>query len=216
MFGDSIAQMWLPDVEAYANAHGYAVYPVSHTGCPPQEWATGPNVDPVGLALVYRAAVDRVKAIHPAILIAGVFYNADNVTLTDVGPVLENLGSFLSTVHTSTNHLVVLGNAPDEPEEPVDYLLRAGATMKKCSWTETSTRSGSTRRSPLWSAATADSSTPPLGSATGLSAPWFIGDTVVRVDLDHITIIYAEQLARLFGAALTRLPSSGGAKRRAG
>jgi peptidoglycan/LPS O-acetylase OafA/YrhL len=215
MLGDSIAQMWLPDVEAYANAHGYAVYPVIHTGCPPEEWATGPDVNPVCVAW-YNAAVRRVEAIHPAILIAGVFYNADDVTLTDVAPLLADLGTFLSTARRSTNHLVVLGNAPDEPEEPVDCLLRAGATMKKCSWTETSNQVG------------VNTSVASIARSYGGfidTTPWFcyrlecpmvIGDSVVRVDLDHITITYAQQLSQLFGGALARLLSSGGAKPRSG
>jgi peptidoglycan/LPS O-acetylase OafA/YrhL len=214
VFGDSHAQMWLPDIVSFAQHEGYQVRPIVKLSCSSVAWA-GAGSDGECRAW-YKWAVAQVRAMRPSLLILATHYSdvADSPNLSAQN--LTNLGQFYSSVHSSTRQLVVLGDAPGQSggNEPLDCLQRSHATLMSCSSPETQTQ--------LSVDATVSSEAAAVGAFLD-TTPWFcynlacpmvVGHTVVYTDTNHITTTYAEQLAPLFQVTLHRLILDGAASTR--
>jgi peptidoglycan/LPS O-acetylase OafA/YrhL len=205
VFGDSHAQMWLPDIVSFAQHEGYEVRPLVKLSCSSVAWAgAGSSSD---CRAWYKWAVAQVRAIRPSLLILATHYSdvSDSPGLTAQN--LTHLGNFYSSVHSSTRQLVVLGDGPGQTagHEPIDCLERSHATMMSCSSPETQTQ--------LSTDASVSSQAADFGAFLDttpwfcykLSCPMVVGHTVVYTDSNHITTTYAEQLAPLFQVTLHRL-----------
>jgi peptidoglycan/LPS O-acetylase OafA/YrhL len=214
VFGDSHAQMWLPDIVSFAQHEGYALRPIIKLSCGSVAWA-GPDSSSSCRAW-YKWAVAQVNAIRPSLLILATHYSdvSDSPSLSAQN--VANMGSFYSSVHSSTKQLVVLGDAPGQTggQEPIDCLQRSHATMMSCSSSELPTQ--------LTVAANVSSVAVHFGAFLD-TTPWFcynrscpmiVGHTVVYTDINHITTTYADQLAPLFRVTLHRLLAEGAASTR--
>jgi hypothetical protein len=206
--------MWLPDIVSFAQHEGYEVRPIAKLSCSSVAWAgAGSNS---GCRAWYKWAVAQVRAIHPSLLILATHYSdvSDSPDLSAQN--LTNLGNFYSSVHSSTQELVVLGDAPGQSggNEPIDCLQRSHATMMSCSSTETQTQ--------LSTDASVSSEAADFGAfldttpwfCDNLSCPMVVGHTVVYTDTNHMTTTYAQQLAPLFEVTLHRLILDGAASTR--
>lgn len=200
VFGDSHANMWMPAIISFAQREGYDVRAIMKSGCMAISWAGS-------CGTWYRWGVSQVRALRPALLIVGTHYNSGEV---DRQASVQAMSAFSAAVRSSVGRIVVIGDPPEQEQEPTDCLLSSHATMQRCSHKE-----------ELWQTnvtAGVESATEAFGVFLD-TVPWLcyqgvcpmvVGHTVVNLNRGHITARYAEELAPLFTSALARLLAGGG------
>jgi len=189
-----------------AQKDSWTVVALTKSGCTPDRWAKPPPypepTTPSGseCRAWYRWSLQQVRTLDPYVFLAT---GADRA---DGGPrsaaAAAGFGSLVTSVKRSATKVVVLGDAPQRSQEPVDCLLGQGATMKTCtdSWT--------------WQTSAAKAvaaNVKPHGARFIDTTRWFcyqtlcplvVGRTIAYADSGHITKTYAQQLSGVFSAAL--------------
>ncbi len=190
VFGDSHAREWMPAILLAASQDGWRVVPLIELGCGPSRYA--------GVCNSYLMwAVQQVRTLHPdAVLIGGqLMSGTPEVKQASVAGV----STLISAVTPFTKNVVLIGDPPDQGQQPVDCLLAHDATLGTC----TRTLSGD-QISVYKQAARAAHD---RGAAFIDTIHWFcfqgrcpmvIAGTVTYRDNDHISKTYALELREVF------------------
>jgi peptidoglycan/LPS O-acetylase OafA/YrhL len=200
LFGDSHAMHWFPAIDAWAKGQKLALVPLVRSGCPPVDapMAGGTEHMRSTCARWRKAALDRIAALHPLLVIASgstavpILVDGEipaprreGASSAWVGPV----GEMLIELRDRSQATVFLGDVP-----------RAGFSVPDCLAVH--------RWAPEVCALPADAASPPaLGAAEAAAADlagvpfidptawlcpdgrctWMAGDRVGWVDEHHIT-----------------------------
>lgn len=205
LMGDSHAQMIMPAVLALAQSERWSVHPLGKSACVPLEWWHIQSTTPDCRAW-YSWALREVRSIHPAVTIFAASFNGLSTAPSQAA---VGLTSMLKSITARTGKALVLGDVPNNPAQPVDCLLAEGATLRKCSFSESPAQ---VDLNSVLSDATAS-----VGGSYIDTTPWFcfentcpmvVGHTIVYVNPGHITQTYAAELAPAFKAAFDQAVTS--------
>ena len=197
LMGDSHAYMWLPAVLEMAWHDHLAVVPLLRLGCTPSNWPTGHGHG--RCADWYRWAVGRIRHLHPnTVLLGG---SIDQTQSPAVASEVAGVVGAARQLH-GLGRVVVVGDPEGLDVNPVDCLLRTNATMGTCAatWPASALRGydhvkQGVRRLGI-----------PFLATRGFVSyqreyPAVIGNTIVWLDSNHMTYLYAAQVAGAFRAA---------------
>ena len=208
VFGDSHAQMWMPDILLMAQHDGWSVTPLVKSGCVPSVWLGKGYPGTPGATISechswFQWAKGEAKTLHPqVVLMAGCCGGASGATLkaTKAG-----YSSVDAAVKHSAEQVILVADDDGVNKQPVDCLLAAHATMKTCTTTWRSERFAS------------NNSLAKLAKSRGFGyldtrgwfcdkfkCPFVVGHTVVYRDTGHITQGYARNLAVPFRNSFRR------------
>jgi peptidoglycan/LPS O-acetylase OafA/YrhL len=200
IMGDSHAEMWMPAVLALARQEGLAVVPVMKSGCSPPDW-TG-SVGTGDCHAWFRWATSQIAALRPqTTLIAGYYsYLGPN----DAKLLTNGLDAAITQLRKRSGRLVIIGDVPERDREPVDCLLRSGATPGGCS----------DNLNPIQSILTGIVGRVAQYDRIGFvdTTGWFcaqdrcplvIGNLIAYRDSDHVSQTYATALSGAFRAAVS-------------
>jgi peptidoglycan/LPS O-acetylase OafA/YrhL len=207
VMGDSFAQQWMPAILSMAQRDGWVVVPlVNGSGCAASTWR-GYAPRP-WCATWYRWAVGQAKALHPDVTLISGEWSSDSPPAAATGA-----ESLIASAKKFSRSVVVLGVAPLQDKQPVDCLLKRGATTKTCttiipsaeaSPNDTTIAAYAKRNhvpfvSPLgWFCAR------PAATSPAYWCPLVINRTITRFDVGHVTIEYAQELTSPFRGAFRR------------
>jgi len=200
LIGDSHAFMWLPSVLTMARQDGWAVVPLLRLGCTPGKWITQEGPD--ACRAWYRWALDRIRRLHPQVTLLGgsigeepsPYARAATEGVIQTARTLKALG-----------RVVVIGDPEGLATDPVACLRARNASMARCSTT--------------WPAASLEAydtvakATKQLGigflATRGFVCfervcPPVVGHTIVWVDNNHLTGLYAAAVAGAFRLGFVR------------
>jgi peptidoglycan/LPS O-acetylase OafA/YrhL len=202
VFGDSHMQMLMPAILGMAQRDGWVVVPIVKSACSPTFWTSQKGTS--DCHSWYRWAVAQVQTLHPAaLLITGAYSGEGATTETAAGNGLSNLAM---SVRRAAKNVVIVLDVPGENEEPVDCVLREGATRGSCSLDDSGDRA-------ITDGAVADTIRSTPGVRVIDPTPWFcsqqvcptvIGNTVAYTDSRHVSRTYATQLAAPFRTAFVK------------
>ncbi len=196
LFGDSHAQMWMPAILRLAERDGWVVVPLVKTRCIPRRWSEKSGE----CATWFRWAKRQATRLRPQVsLIIGSWARAF-APRRAVGPV----DALTVAMHKFSARVIVVGDAPGQPREPVDCLLERDATMKTCTsqppaaalQANAAIASNARRRgigfvdTEGWFCA--------RGSRKQLLCPLVVDRTIAYFDRAHITKTYALKLGAVF------------------
>ncbi len=200
VIGDSHAEMWIPALLAFAHRDGWDVVTLLKSACSPPLWTS--TIGPAECRSWFHWAVTAGAAVHADVtLIAGeyshFFAGPDAATL-------DGFRALVGAMKPAAKHVVLLGDAPQRNQQPVDCLLRAGATPVRCSDTLSSDESTQTTEvSQL-----AQSENVGFIDTTGWfcddsTCPLIMGNLVAYRDDNHITATYSTALGNVLRTALS-------------
>jgi peptidoglycan/LPS O-acetylase OafA/YrhL len=199
LIGDSHAQMWMPAILRLADQDGWAVRPVTKSGCAPVHWFVA-ELRIARCSAWLAWAVRQVASLRPAaVLVAGDFGDVSGRYGPEVG---DGLRALSTSLRRSAKHVVFITDQAPQTEQPVDCLLRPGADMARCSLRPTLDQA---------QAAVAIQAGAAAGGAGTIDAtrwlcangvcPMVIGHDIVYTDTNHLSSTYVLRLAGVFRAA---------------
>ena len=197
LMGDSHAYMWLPAVLEMAWHDHLAVVPLLRLGCTPANWPTGHGHG--RCADWYRWAVGRIKYLHPnTVLLGG---SIDQTQSPAVATEVAGMVGAARQLH-GLGRVVVVGDPEGLDVNPVDCLLRTNATMGTCAttWPASALRGYDHVRQGVTRLGIRFLATRGFVSYQR-EYPAVIGNTIVWLDSNHMTYLYAAQVAGAFRAA---------------
>lgn len=208
VFGDSHAQMWMPDVLLMAQHDGWSVTPLVKSGCVPSTWLGKgyPGTPTVTLNQChqwFQWAKSEAKTLHPqVVLMAGCCGGASGSTLTATKAGYSSLDA---AVKHSADQVILVADDDGINKQPVDCLLAAHATMKTCTTTWRPVRYASNNSLAKLAKTRGFGYLDTRGwFCDGFKCPFVVGHTVVYRDTGHITQGYARNLAVPFRNSFRR------------
>ena len=211
VIGDSIAESWIPAIEAGLTAHGWTVYGYARGQCPAAFFTVSdPTITPAGARScdLHHAGVASVLArLKPAMVILTSAENALSRVTGFSGHIAptQYQAAMIKTVRTVSapgRQVVILSPPPALPKALQDCDTQK-ATPAGCVGTITSEWHAQSSADRAAAQAThavyLDSS--PLFCASEY-CPAFIGTTPVMYDTEHMTKAYSETLAGPIATAL--------------
>jgi peptidoglycan/LPS O-acetylase OafA/YrhL len=200
LVGDSHAYMWLPAVLEMAWHDHLAVVPLLRLGCTPANWPAGHGNGKC--ADWFRWALGRIKRLHPNVVLLG--GSIDQTRGPAIATEVAGVVGAARELHRLVR-VVVIGDPEGVRFDPVDCLLRPGATMDTC--TTTWPASALVGYNQVKQRVTRHG----IGflATRGFVSyerqyPAVIGHTIVWLDGNHMTYLYSAQVAGAFRAAYFR------------
>ena len=197
LMGDSHAFMWVPAVLEMAWHDHLAVVPLLRLGCTPSNW---PPAHRSGrCAEWFRWAIGRIKHLHPsAVLLGG---SIDQMQTAAVGREVAGVVGAARELH-GLGRVVVIGDPEGLDFNPVDCLLKPGATMGTCTttWPASALRGYNHVKQGVTRLGIGFLATRGFVSYQR-EYPAVIGHTIVWLDGNHMTYLYSAQVAGAFRAA---------------
>jgi peptidoglycan/LPS O-acetylase OafA/YrhL len=199
VIGDSHAQMWMPAILRMADQDGWAVRPITKSGCAPAHWFV-PQLRIAACSAWLAWAGQQVASMRPsAVVIAGDFGDVSGSYGPAVG---DGLRGLMASLKRSAKHVVFITDHVPQTQQPVDCLLRSGATMAKCSVRPTVEQAQAAATIQAGAAAGGAGTIDTTGwlCADGI-CPMVIGHDIVYTDTNHLSSTYVLRLAQVFRAA---------------
>ena len=204
VFGDSHAQMWMPAIVSFARSDHWAVIPLVKSGCLPSRWVATDADPKAECRSWYRWAVQKARAIRPDLTLVTGSSNYPTIAEDPVlrGAEVGGFRYFMAAMKPFSKAIVVIGDPPSLPQDPVDCLLTHGATMAHCSTTMTQAQ---------WSQYSEIARLARHNGGFLDTLGWFcfrnrcptvVGNTITRADPGHVTQTYALKVARPFAVEL--------------
>lgn len=202
VFGDSHALMWVPAVASFGRLDGYDVRPLLKYGCTPGTWTGRTRTSECNVW--YKWATSQIRALHPSLVVVTGLYDTSNAESAEPA-VVDNLAAFSNAVRSRSRRIAVIGDPPEQEQQPTDCLLASHATMQRCSHVEFEQQREATLA--------VESATKAFGVFLN-TTPWFcyqetcpmvVGHTVLFYDESHITSEYISELTPLFDAAMAHV-----------
>ena len=204
LVGDSHAQMWMPTLLAMAAKDGWAVIPIVKSGCNPSMWR-GQGYPGTSAAAIRQCsawftwAMKQARAARPdVVVVTGCCAGAVARTEADT---IRGYTTLARAVRPVAKSVIVLGDPEGVDREPVDCLLKHGATTRTCTTTwnpirfELNNELRALAKQRGWSFMT----TRPW-FCVGHSCPMVVGRRVVYRDTGHVSRPYAVALTPAFRA----------------
>ena len=197
VLGDSHAQMWMPAILPMARKDGWVVHPIGKSACIPLEWWHVIPATPDCSAWL-GWAIREIHVLHPDVTLVSAAMSG----VEDSAVAASGLTSLIRALKRGSRYVVVMGDTPYVPRQPVDCLLSRNANMGRCSISVPSAQ--------LSVADTIASTSQALGASYIHTTDWLcfdgdcpmvVGHTIVYFDPGHITATYASALANVFRAA---------------
>ena len=204
LMGDSHAYMWLPAVLEMAWHDHLAVVPLLRLGCTPANWPTGHGSG--RCAHWFRWAVGRIRRLHPNVVLLG--GSIDQSLSPTVDTEVAGVVGAARELH-ELGRVVVIGDPEGLDFDPVDCLLKPGATMGTCltKWPASALRGYNHVRAGVTRLGIGFLATRGFVSYQR-EYPAVIGHTIVWLDGNHMTYLYSAQVAGAFRAAYLRATAS--------
>ena len=197
LVGDSHAMMWLPALLELARHDHWAVTPLLRLGCTPGKWTTSLGREPCHDW--YRWALRQAARLRPDVTLLGGSID-DRPTATTRAAV----AGIVAAAHglAARGRVAVIGDPEALDRDPVDCLLRRGASMATCT----------TRWGPEALAGYDDVARHVSALGVGFirtrgfvcferSCPTVIGHTIAWADSNHLSAAYSGQVAGAFRTA---------------
>ena len=198
VFGDSKAEMYMPALIPVARQNAWKLIPLIKVGCTPPTWDRD-NTNPVCRDW-YLWSVSQILTIHPYLVIIA---DEDGYLSGDQARWERDIRMAIEALNRSGARIVLMGDVPGLPEEPVDCLLKPGANMGTCTFALPSARTA--RNAQAASVARTMGikyvDVEPYLCAFNL-CPTVIGRNIAYRNRNHISQTYASQLAGPFASAL--------------
>jgi peptidoglycan/LPS O-acetylase OafA/YrhL len=199
VFGDSHAEMWMPDILSMAQQDGWVVLPIGKSGCLPSTWTNSEGS--AECRTWYKWAVSHAEAVHPGVTLITGAYSMDGSAAARTAAI-SAIGLLSTTMKRFSKSVVVINDPPGQSKEPVDCLLAQHATMRSCSSMQT----------PGQVSSSAEMATIARSDGVGFidTTGWFcfrgvcpmvINRQITHRDQTHVTQTYAQELAKPFRAA---------------
>ena len=207
LFGDSHAAVWVSDAVAWARRAGWTVVPLIKWACKPPQWVSPTGPKDCRRWFDWAAAVSA--SIHPsAALVTGYYSWVGADAEQQLG---DGLGQAVSTLRRITPHTVLLGDVPQRSVQPVDCLLRPGATATSCSDPLSETEAELTVTVADLAARAHASFVDTTGwFCSSGQCPLVVGSLVTYIDADHVSQTYASALSTVFSSAVSKALGTSG------
>jgi peptidoglycan/LPS O-acetylase OafA/YrhL len=201
VLGDSHAQMWIPALEGVAQRDRLKLEPITKTGCSPAEWYVSANSFAECTAW-YGWAQAQVARLHPTVAVVAGSFSTIN---SHLGEVTSGLAGLVSRLRSTSRAVLVVGDPPDQAQQPVDCLLAPGATMDRCSVSLSPQQTDINRQIAAATTRAGGTYIDTTGwfCARGM-CPMVIDGMVAYRDQNHVTATYSRALSGVLGTALRR------------
>jgi hypothetical protein len=208
LFGDSHAQMWMPTVLTMAAKDGWAVIPLIKSGCNPSMWRGSgyPGTSAIAVRQCrawFTWAMKQARTARPdVVMMTGCCAGAVETTAADT---IRAYTALAAAVRPVAKSVILLGDPEGVDREPVDCLLKRGATTRTCTttWDDVRFELNDDLRALSAKRGWSFLSTRPW-FCVGHECPMVIGRRVVFRDVGHISRPYAVALTPVFRAAFRR------------
>jgi peptidoglycan/LPS O-acetylase OafA/YrhL len=194
VLGDSHAKMWMPAVLAAAAKAHYTVVPLLHLGCLPERL----HSPQFHCDTWYSWAAKQARKLHPAATLVSFRYGFHQGGSKDAAT-LSALGDVLKTLPKS----VLIEDPPEQHQQPVECLLKSGATMGSCTTQRAQDNLDAAATVAAGVRSTVLPTTQWFCTADG-KCPTVINGTAAFQDIDHVSKTYADELGPLFAKQLKR------------
>jgi hypothetical protein len=190
--GDSHARMWVPGVTEFGREQHWQVVPLIKMGCVPVRVVTSESC-----GRWFSWATEQIRRIHPDVIIVSHYWAAWGPTGADA------LFSEISSLSGLAPATVLLEDIPSKGQEPVDCLLRHGATLGSCVFPVTSHQQETlaTVEERAQEAGIGYLRTRQWVCSDG-KCPTVIGNVIAFRDDHHLSATYTKLLADPFAQAL--------------
>jgi hypothetical protein len=187
VFGDSHAAAWMPALAYYARSNGYALTPLVKAGC-----TTGVAAWPGDCHWWFVAALERLRELRPDTVIVAQYFDPREPESATYGGLQREVAAMTKIVP----HVIVLEDMPRHLDlPPIDCLLRHGATLGDCAFHPEPAQLAEYRRAAQIVRAGGATYVPTLQwFCAGGMCPMVVGSTVVYVDTNHISTLYAREI----------------------
>jgi peptidoglycan/LPS O-acetylase OafA/YrhL len=206
VFGDSHALMWMPTILAMAQVDGWNVVPLIRKGCELPKWTgngypTDPASDVATCHVWYRWALRQAKLLRPdVVLMSGCC--SDGATGSIATTMSQTYVATAAALRPFARSVIVIEDDEGLKAQPADCLLAAGATLRSCMTTQTSTDVAFNNSLPQLAKANHFGFLKTRGWLCYQNqCPMVVGTTVVYADTSHLTVQYADRLTAVFRTA---------------
>ena len=189
VIGDSHAAAWMPALDYFGRKTHRRLIPVVHAGC-----TLGVASRPGSIcAKWWPKALARIKALKPGFIVVAQYYDPR----IPRQQMYAGLNTELVALRKRVKKIIFLEDPPRHPDiNPVDCLLRSGATLGSCTLrfpTELNTEHVRIQKS------VANHHDRYLRTKRwfcyGGECPMVVGRTIAYWDTEHITLTYSRQIA---------------------
>jgi hypothetical protein len=201
LFGDSHAAQWFAPLKDISDARGWKLLQRTKSGCPAAQVA--PHSD--SLRRTYnecvdwrKARIDEIVKLAPALVVIGQADVVPGVSVSDDEWAKDTLDT-LTALRASGALVVMLGDNPVAPKDPVGCVAEHLKDVRPCIYTRTVGYQATPKRQATVTAALRGSGFDVLPTTDWIcgatSCPPIVGNLLVYRDTNHITRTYSKYLA---------------------
>jgi peptidoglycan/LPS O-acetylase OafA/YrhL len=200
VFGDSHAEMWMPDFVSFAKAEKWDLVALVKPGCVAQDWVTNKE----SCTSWDTWALGEIRRLHPAaIILSSEYAHWIGQSKRAWTQSVNGAGDEINALKGLAPKFLVMEDPPFMPKQPVDCLLASGATLGSCTFPL-----------PSWYARMMGEVSHYVSAAHASFVPtsqWFcqagkcpfvVENTITRIDDGHVSRTYAEELLTPLSAEL--------------
>jgi hypothetical protein len=211
LIGDSHAAQWFPALETIAQREGWRLYSLTKSACPVPDTPIIVRGKRLRDCPPWRDdAFDLVAELHPDLVVAaslGRIYQMPHAEDPDRRERTwrSAWARSLAALKKGAEHVVLLGDTPMWDQEPIPCLRTHPADIDRCDTPRRDAFSTRTERAERGAAADAGVTYIPTADLVCPDDPCRAvdGRTLVLVDIQHMTVVWARSIA---DALLARLP----------
>jgi hypothetical protein len=211
LIGDSHAAQWFPALEAIAEREGWRLYSLTKSACPVPDTPIIVRGKRLRDCPPWRQdAFERIAELHPDLVIAaslGGIYQIPKAGSPDARERAWRAAwvRSLEELRKGADHVVLLGDTPMWAQEPIPCLRKHRHDIDRCDTPRQDAISTRTERAEQDAAAAAGVAYVPTADLVCPGDPCLAvsGDTLVLVDIQHMTVAWARSVA---DDLLARLP----------
>jgi peptidoglycan/LPS O-acetylase OafA/YrhL len=201
LFGDSHAAQWFAPLKDLADARGWKLLQRTKSGCPPAQ------VAPHNAALkrTYNECVDWRKArieelvkLSPALIVIGQADVVPGVSVSDEEWAKDTLQT-LTALRASGALIVMLGDNPSAPKDPVACVAEHLKDVRPCTYTRAVGYQATPKRQGVLGSVLRENGFDVLPTTDWIcgatACPSIVGNLLVYRDTNHITRTFSKWLA---------------------
>jgi hypothetical protein len=205
LIGDSHAVQWLPALEAIADREGWRLYSLTKSACPVPDTTVIVRGKRLRDCDAWRkAAFERIGELQPDLVVAASLGRIYELPRGRTPERRERLwldawAESLATLRERAGRVVLLGDTPMWPRDPVDCLREHPDDIGRCDTPRAEAASALTEDTERAAAAAAGVAYVPTLDMVCLGDPCHAveGSTLVLVDTQHMTVAWAQAIAPL-------------------
>jgi peptidoglycan/LPS O-acetylase OafA/YrhL len=202
VFGDSHAEMWMPDFVSFAKTHHWDLIPIVKPGCVGQDWSG--RKEPSWCQRWDFWALRAVRQLRPDVIALSTEYSHwIGHTPSEWRASIDGARHEIDALAQLRSDLVVVEDPLFLPEDPTTCLLARSATLGSCTFPLPSWYLTMNSAVAAFAVSHGASFIPTIDwfCARG-KCPTVVDDTITHIDGGHVSKTYATELSPAMAAAL--------------